>query len=103
MKNKKLAAWHKATNSLAQEFCNKYFDKTTDWQWTSYDIGGILEVRDYYFGLSGIVEALEINCTYALLIQFYDYEMECHYDKNLPRYNFKVWVKYFSGFGHDNK
>jgi hypothetical protein len=98
MMNKKLAAWQKATNALAQEFCNKYFDGTLDWRWTGEDIGGNFEVGDYFFGLSRIVEALEINCSHELLIQFYDYEMECYYDKSLPRYNFKTWVKYFAGF-----
>jgi len=98
MKNKKLIAWQKATNALAQEFCDKYFDGTKDWRWIGEDIGGVLEVADYYFGLGRIVDALEINCSYELLIQFYNYEIDCHNDKSLPRYNFKTWVKYFAGF-----
>jgi len=99
--NKKLAAWQKATNNLAQEFCNKYFDGADDWDWTGGDIGSILNVGDYFFSLDRMVEALEINCTHELLIQFYDYEMECHYDGRLRKYNFKNWVKYFAGFnGH---
>lgn len=97
MKNKKLTAWQKATNALAQEFCNKYFDKTVDWDWTADDIGSVLNVCDYSFNLSRIVESLEINCSYDLLIGFYDYEIECYYDASLPRYNFKTWVKYYSG------
>lgn len=100
MKNKKLIAWQKATNALAQEFCNKYFE-TDDWSWVANDIGAPLNVADYFFSLDRIVEALEINCSYELLIQFYDYEMECYYDKSLPKYNFKTWVKYFAGFGNE--
>lgn len=103
MKNKKLIAWHKATNAITQEFCNKYFDKTTDWRWTSNDIGGILEVGNYSFGLDRIVEALEINCPEKLLFQFYDYQIDCYYDDSLPKYNFKNWVKYFLGLGYDNE
>jgi len=97
MKNKKLIAWKKATNALAQEFCTKYFE-TDDWSWVKYpeQIGEFLEVNGYYFGLDRIVDALEINCSYELLIQFYHYEMDCR----LPRYNFKTWVKYFAGFGN---
>lgn len=98
--NKVLKDWQKATNKLAQEFCNKYFDGTDDWRWIGEDIGGNLEVGDYFFNLSRVVEALEINCSYELLIQFYDYEMECYYDKALPKYNFKTWVKYFAGFAY---
>lgn len=101
--NKKLAAWQKATNALAQEFCNKYFDGTKHWCWYDDYIGEILEIGDHYsFHLNRIVEALEINCSHELLIQFYDYEMECYYDKSLPRYNFKTWVKYFAGFNGNN-
>ena len=99
MKNKKLTAWKKATNELAQEFCNKYFE-TDDWSWVGCpeEIGGILEVNGYYFGLDRIVDALEINCSRELLIQFYEYETDCYYDKSLPKYNFKTWVKYYAGF-----
>jgi len=49
--NKKLAAWQKATNNLAQEFCDKYFDGTEDWDWTAGDIGSVLNVGDYFFSL----------------------------------------------------
>ena len=110
MKNKKLIAWQKATNdlakatnALAQEFCTKYFE-TDDWYWVGYpeDIGGVLEVADYFFGLDRIVDALEINCSYELLIQFYNYEMDRDKDKSLPRSNFKTWVKYFAGFSYGN-
>ena len=100
-KSKKLIAWQKATNAIAQEFCAKYF-KTDDWCWVGFpeDIGGVLEVNGYYFGLHRIVEALEINCPYELLVQFYDYEIDCNYDKKLPKYNFKTWVKYYAGFSY---
>lgn len=101
MKNKKLTAWQKATNAVAQEFCTKYFE-TDDWYWIGGEIGGIIDVANYCFGLGRIVDALEINCSYELLMRFYDYETECYYDKKLPKYNFKVWVKYFAGFGSGN-
>jgi len=52
LSNKKLTAWQKATNNLAQEFCDKYFDGTKKWRWTGDDIGGNFEVGDYFFGLS---------------------------------------------------
>jgi hypothetical protein len=96
--SKRLIAWQKATNNIAQEFCNKYFDKTKDWRWIADDIGGLLEVGDHVFGLSRMIEALEIKCSHELLMQFYDYEIDCYYDKSLPKYNFKTWVKYFAGF-----
>ena len=100
-KSKKLIAWQKATNAIAKEFCAKYF-KTDDWSWVGCpeEIGGVLEVNGYYFGLDRIVDALEINCSYELLIRFYDYEIDCNHNKKLPKYNFKIWVKYFSGFGY---
>ena len=101
IKNKKLIAWQKATNALAQEFCTKYFE-TDDWSWVGCpeEIGGFLNVNDYCFRFDRIVEALEINCSYELVMQFYEYEIECFYDKKLPKYNFKIWVKYFSGFNN---
>lgn len=99
MKNKKLIAWQKATNALAQEFCTKYFE-TDDWYWIGEDIGGLLDVNGYCFGIDRIVEAIEINCSYELLMQFYDYEGACCEDEKLPRYNFKTWVKYYAGFNN---
>jgi hypothetical protein len=96
MLNKKLIAWQKATNALAQEFCTKYFE-TDDWYWIGEDIGGLLDVNGYCFGIDRIVDALEINCSYELLMQFYKYEIDCYNDKSLPKYNFKIWVKYFAG------
>ena len=97
--NKALKNWQKATNKLAQEFINKYFDGFEDWEWID-EVGGNLDVNQYVFNLSRIVEALEINCSYELLIQFYEYELDCYYDSDLPKYNFKTWVKYFAGFSY---
>ena len=101
MKSKKLIAWQKATNAIAQEFCKKYFDGA-DWEWID-GIGGNLNVNSYVFNFSRIIEAIEINCSRELLIQFYDYEMDCYYNENLPRYNFKTWVKYYAGLNNGQK
>lgn len=101
MKNKKLIVWQKATNALAQEFINKYFNGS-DWEWID-EIGGNLDVRQYVFNFNRIIEVIETNCSYELLIQFYDYEIKCYYDKKLPKYNFKTWVKYYMGFNYKNE
>jgi len=88
-----LQTWQKATNDLAQQFANKYFDGG-EWHWVADQIGGIYCIADYFFNLDRIVEALELNATTDQLLEFYDYELECHELKKDKEINFKNFVKY---------
>lgn len=55
MKDKEIIAYEQACNDLAKKFVKKYFDKDADWRWIAGDVGGILEVEDYYFNLKIII------------------------------------------------
>jgi len=88
-----LEIWEKATNDLAQQFANKYFDGG-EWYWIGDQIGGVYCIADYFFILDRIIEALELRATYKQLIQFYDYELQCHEKDEAKTINFKNFVKY---------
>lgn len=120
MKNKLIKDWNIATNKITSLFINKYFgDCEISWiknfdfvedgfefqgsdgsedginlhgYWVGNDIGGILEISDYYFSFDRMKEALELNATEKQLFDYYDLELEEKID-----INFKNYVKYFSG------
>ncbi len=97
---KALNSLERSIQAVAKIFIDKYFCTDPEaycyYDWVD-EVGGNLEIGDYVFNFSRIKEALEINCSKDLLIKFYDYEVKCYYDPSLPRYNFKTWVKYYSG------
>ena len=111
--------WEIATNKLTTLFLKKYFDdieyswlKGNDWAddghdfvssdgsddcsnisgyWIGGDVGGVLEVGDYYFGFDRIKEALELDATEEQLFEYYDLEFDrC----GKVGYNFKNFIKY---------
>lgn len=119
MKNKLIKDWNIATNKITSLFINKYFgDCEISWiknynfaedgfefqgsdgaedgidlrgYWIGNDIGGVLEISDYYFSFDRMKEALELNATEKQLFDYYDLEVE-----GKPDMNFKNYVKYFS-------
>lgn len=93
-----LQNWDEATNAVAQLFVKKYFGKDVEYFWVGDKPGDVFHVNDYWFNLDRMREALELNCPFDLLIQFYDYELD-RYEKDLPvEYNFKNYVRYYKGF-----
>jgi hypothetical protein len=116
---KEIKEWEIATNKLTTLFLKKYFDdreyswlKGNDWAddghdfvssdgaddcsnisgyWIGGDVGGVLEVGDYYFGFDRIKEALELDATEEQLFEYYDLEFDrC----GKVGYNFKNFIKY---------
>ena len=94
-----LKEWRKATHKLAQCFVDRYFPDyqhflSGDWRFIGDDENGTLDVGgNWYFNISRIVEALELDATLDQLIDYYDWELELAAQDKKPRYNFKNYVK----------
>lgn len=73
---KEIIAYEQACNGIAKKFVRKYFDREVDWRWIADDIGGILEVGDYYFNLDRMVTALRYKATQKQLFDYYDMQLE---------------------------
>ena len=97
-----LTAWDKATQDLAIRFVKRYFD-SRNFDWVGGRIGDILCVGDYFFNISRVIEAFELKATQKQILEYYDYELEMGMRGQSVEYNFTNYVKYFSGFGYDNK
>jgi len=98
---KELKAYYKAIEDLANIFCKKYFgeDCYDPEDWVGGDIGGILNVGDYFFNMSDIEEALKFKASRKELFGFYDYRLEIALgEKETPAVNFKNYLKYYRGF-----
>lgn len=105
---KELKTWQKATNALAQKFVDVYFNEGCEPDerliilkddWVSYDVGGVLEVGDYSFGMDMIREALEFSATSKMLFDYYDEGVELGMKGEEQEVNFENYVKYYKGFG----
>lgn len=111
--------WNIATNKVTTLFIKKYFGdcdvgwiKNFYWEedgteftagdgaedgihlsgyWVSEEIGGVLEIADYYFNFSRIKEALELEATEDQLFEYYDLEFD---REGKVGYNFKNFVRY---------
>lgn len=76
MKNKDIEVWERKTDYLATLFVYKYFGEDADYYWIGDDIGGVIEVNDYYFDLDRMREALKYGATKKKLFAYYDLELE---------------------------
>ena len=56
---KDLQNWYKATDKLAKSFADYYFGDATDVYWISDDVGSVLVINDYFFGMTDIVDYIQ--------------------------------------------
>lgn len=73
--NNQLQAWELETNKLTEIFVKKYF-KDADWYWIGKDIGGVIEVNNFFFNFDRIREALKYKASAKKLFAYYDLEVE---------------------------
>ena len=73
-----LSAYYRLCNKITIYFIENYFGNTydVDWYWIADDIGGVINVGDYFFNFSDIVELLEVNPPKKRLFEWYDYDLE---------------------------
>jgi len=95
MKKKELLKnWEEETNIVTREFVRKYFGKDADYYWIADDVGGVLNVGDYFFNLDRIIESIRYSATIHDLFTFYDMEMDsaCGLTDKLS-INFRTFIK----------
>lgn len=85
--------WEKETHALAIKFTHKYFGKDSDFYWIADEVGGVLQVNDYFFDLNRIVDAIKYSAAKKKLFAFYDLELDMA-EKNRPMdIKFKNYLK----------
>ena len=88
-----LKKWEYATQELTDKFIRKYFGKDAEAWWVGDEIGGVLAVNDYFFGLDRIVGAMRFKATFEQLSDYHELEMEkIENGKDLA--NFENYVKH---------
>lgn len=103
--NKELKSYYKSIEDLTKLFCKRYFNEVYKYNtenWVGRDIGGIIEINDYYFSMSNIEHAIKHNATKKELFKWYDYSLDKASRKpkkgELPQMNLENYLKYFRGF-----
>jgi hypothetical protein len=84
MKNEYLIRWENATNELAYEFRNKYFDVEDYVDWISDEIGDVAHIGDYFFEVSDMVDFLKYKYPKKKMFEYYDYALKCYENKENP-------------------
>lgn len=76
--HEELSKWKEATQDIADLFVGIYFGEeyNDEAEWVADQIGGILVVHDYFFGLQFMVDALELRVTKEMMFDYYYYTME---------------------------
>ncbi len=88
--------YQKVCESVAREFLATYFptEQYSVDDWIGGEIGGVLNVGDYYFGLNEMVQYLQYEYTRDQLLARYDIVLEQAQQTNgivVP--NIKNWLK----------
>ena len=80
MKNEQLQKWEDSVVELTNYFIKKYFGKLEDveYYWIAEDIGGVIQIADYFFNLSDITEFIKYNYSRKKMFEYYDYALEYH-------------------------
>lgn len=93
---KVLNEWYKATEEVTKVFLKKYFPEEVygeDTYWVCDEVGTVLFVADYVFGLGWIIEALQMKVKPMHLFGYYWFVEECAHEEKPPGINFKNYVK----------
>jgi len=85
--------WERATNNLVAMFIELYFDEDTDFYWIADEIGGVLNVNDYFFNLDTITDALRYDATSDALFRYYDLDLDASMKGEKVGVNFKNYIK----------
>lgn len=97
---KQLEAYYKAIEDLTRAFCKKYFGNRYKYDvndWVGGQVGGIININDYWFSLKNIEEAIKFKASKRQVFDYYDYCLE-NFGKNKPRVTFEIWLDYYNGF-----
>lgn len=88
--------WEIATDKLAEAFALKYFGKDVEMDWVADQIGGVLMIADYFFGVNEMADYLRYNYTRKAMFAYYDYSLKCH-EKGETLINIKTYLHIKNG------
>ena len=93
MKNIKLLKWQEVSDELAFFFVEKYFGVDVDFYWIADDVGGTIEVNDYFFNMSDITDFIKYNYSRKMMFKYYDYALEYHSKKKHKDSDYLINIK----------
>lgn len=85
--------WEKWTSRVTTVFIEKYFDGEADYFWIGDDVGGVLSVNDYFFGLDRIIEALRYKASKKDFFAYYDIELDATMKGEKVGINFRNFLR----------
>jgi len=100
--NKQLQNYYNAVEDLTKLFCKRYFKDTYEYDvndWVASDIGGVICINDYFFGMNYIETAIKHKATKKELFDYYDYSLENYESKSII--SFENYLRYFRGFSFE--
>jgi len=66
----------KACNAYLKEFCKKYsFDYNSNC-WIGNQVGGVVQIADYFFSMKDIIYCINENLNWGDISNWYDYNIE---------------------------
>lgn len=93
-KEKAREYFEKGCNEYLRLFCEKHeFDfEDAKGSWVGNDIGGVVNVADYYVDMQTIIDDIELDAPEEEFYKWHDYTLDAN-EFNLPLPNFRNWVK----------
>jgi len=76
-----LRAYEMGCEQVADAFVNQYFSGVS-WEWIGDEVGGTLQVCDYFFGLDDMVIAVKLLPPWELIDEWWDEAMECEFGES---------------------
>lgn len=68
-----LSKWEKSVNELRDCFVKMYFGEEVEMWWVADEVGGVLQVNDYFFNLHDIVDYIRYDYSKEDMFGYYDY------------------------------
>lgn len=102
--NKQLQNYYNAVENLTKLFCKRYFKDTYEYNvndWAASDIGGVICINDYFFGMNYIETAIKHKATKKELFDYYDFALEKGLKNEKLLFSFENYLRYFRGFSFE--
>lgn len=75
---------------LARYFVNKYFGTHAEYYWIGSEVGGVIEVNQFFFDMNQIADFIRHKYTKKRLFDYYDYMLEMQNKGEIP-WNIKTY------------
>ena len=82
--------WEDVSDILAHRFTQRYFGKDIEYYWIADEIGGTIEVVDYYFSLDDMIQFTRHKYTKNQMFEYYEYARAMQLQDETP-INIRNW------------